>query len=220
MARAQRSGRPFSAKDSALLRRPRLLFVIIDGLLYNIRANGIYTLYIPHGEVLKHILTITYDEKHYFGEEYILYDLQGLSISNKTYIVKLYIKYCPIYQLNAIDRQLLIGNYQLVRPSDILPIQVIAIDFIVGLPVVKAASTLQQLENKPEYNTLLIVSCKSSKRTLLLPGHSTYLAKDQGRLLLRYLLLSDQGIPIAIISNRDRKFTSSLQKGIQKQLDI
>ena len=86
-----------STKDSALLRRPRLLFVIIDGLLYNIRANGIYTLYIPYSEVLKHILAITYDEKHYFGKERILYDLQGLSISNRTYIVKSYIKHCPIY---------------------------------------------------------------------------------------------------------------------------
>ena len=148
----------------------------------------------------------------------MLYDLQGLSISNKTYIVKSYVKHCPIYQLNVIDRQPPIGNYQLVRPSDILPIQVIAIDFIVGLPAIKAASTLQQLENKPEYNTLLIVSYKSSKYTLLLPGHLIYSTKDQGRLLLQYLLLSNQDIPIAIISNRDRKFTSLLQKGIQKQL--
>ena len=84
---------------------------MIDGLLYNIRANGIYALYIPYSEVLKCILAITYDEKYYFGEERILYNLQGLSISNKTYIVKAYIKHCPIYQLNAIDRQLPIGNY-------------------------------------------------------------------------------------------------------------
>ena len=77
---------------------------MIDGLLYNIRANGIYTLYVPHSEVLKYILAIIYNEKHYFGKECILYDLRGLSISNKTYVVKSYIKYCPIYQLNATDR--------------------------------------------------------------------------------------------------------------------
>ena len=68
-------------------------------------------LYVPRGEVLKHVLAATYDEKHYFGEEHILYDLYSLSISNKTYIVKSYIKHCPIYQLNIIDRQLPIGNY-------------------------------------------------------------------------------------------------------------
>ena len=79
------------------MRCPGLLFVIIDGLLYNIRANGIRTLYIPYSEVLKRILVVTYDKKHYFSEERILYDLQSLSISNKTYIVKLYVKYCPIY---------------------------------------------------------------------------------------------------------------------------
>ena len=99
-------------------------------------------LYVLRSEVLKCILVATHDEKHYFGEERILYDLQGLSISNKTYIVKAYVKYCPIYQLNVIDRQLPIGNYQLVRPSDTLPIRVIAIDFIVGLPAVKVAGTL------------------------------------------------------------------------------
>ena len=68
-------------------------------------------LYVPRGEVLKRILAVIYDEKYHFGEEYILYDLRGLSISNKTYIVKAYVKYCPMYQLNAIDRQLSIGNY-------------------------------------------------------------------------------------------------------------
>ena len=77
---------------------------MIDSLLYNIRADSIYTLYVPRGEVLKRILAATYDEKHYFDEECMLYDLQGLSISNKTYMVKAYVKHCPIYQLNVIDR--------------------------------------------------------------------------------------------------------------------
>ena len=70
---------------------------MINSLLYNIRADGIYVLCVPYGEVLKRILATTYNEKYHFGEEYILYDLRGLSISNKTYIVKAYIKYCPIY---------------------------------------------------------------------------------------------------------------------------
>ena len=79
------------------MRRPGLPFVIIDGLLYNIRANGTRVLYIPYSEVLKRILAVTYNKKYYFGEERMLYDLRGLSISNKTYIVKSYVKHCPIY---------------------------------------------------------------------------------------------------------------------------
>ena len=70
---------------------------MIDGLLYNIRADGTYTLYVPCSEVLKRVLIVTYDEKYHFGEERILYDLHGLSISNKTHIVKSYVKHCPIY---------------------------------------------------------------------------------------------------------------------------
>ena len=79
------------------MRRPGLLFVMIDGLLYNIRADSIYALYVPRGEVLKRVLAATYDEKYYFGEERMLYDLYSLSISNKTYVVKSYVKYCPVY---------------------------------------------------------------------------------------------------------------------------
>ena len=84
---------------------------MIDGLLYNIRADGIRALYIPCSEVLKHVLAITYNEKYYFGEERMLYNLRGLSISNKTYIVKSYVKHCPMYKLNVTDRQPPIGNY-------------------------------------------------------------------------------------------------------------
>ena len=84
---------------------------MIDSLLYNIRANSIRALYVPHSEVLKRILATIYNKKHHFGKERILYDLRGLSISNKTYIVKSYVKHCPIYQLNAIDRQLPARNY-------------------------------------------------------------------------------------------------------------
>ena len=70
---------------------------MIDGLLYNIRADGICALYVPCSKVLKRILATTYDKKYHFGEECMLYDLRGLSISNKTYMVKVYVKYCPIY---------------------------------------------------------------------------------------------------------------------------
>ena len=69
---------------------------MIDGLLYNIRADGIRALCVPRGEVLKRVLVATYDEKHHFGEERMLYDLRGLSISNKTYVVKSYVKYCLV----------------------------------------------------------------------------------------------------------------------------
>ena len=43
-------------------------------MLYNIRANSIYTLYIPYSEVLKRVLAITYNEKYYFGKERIYYE--------------------------------------------------------------------------------------------------------------------------------------------------
>ena len=65
---------------------------------------------------------------------------------------------------------------------------------------------------------MMTVSCKSSKRTLLLLGNSTYTAKEWGYVLTRQLLLSDWGIPIAIISDRDRKFTSDFWAGVWEAL--
>ncbi|KAF3762855.1 hypothetical protein M406DRAFT_264434 [Cryphonectria parasitica EP155] len=58
------------------------------------------------------------------------------------------------------------------------------------------------------YNLLMPVTCKTSKRTLLIPGHSTYSAKQWGAVLGRQLLLSDWACSRAIISDCDAKFTS------------
>ena len=54
--------------------------------------------------------------------------------------------------------------------------RVIAIDFIVGLPSVLADGTAWQTKGHDAFDALLTVSCKSSKRSLLIPGHTTYTA--------------------------------------------
>ncbi|EAQ84379.1 hypothetical protein CHGG_08393 [Chaetomium globosum CBS 148.51] len=67
----------------------------------------------------------------------------------------------------------------------------------------------------PQCNRL---SCKSSKRTLLIPGHTTYTAQQWGQVLMRQLFLSDWGVPSAIISDRDRKFTSEFWQAMWESL--
>jgi hypothetical protein len=120
--------------------------------------------------------------------------------------------------LNTTDRNPPIGDMQPIRPADTLPMRVIAMDFIVGLPAAPADGSPWQLKGHKEFDTMMTVSCKSSKRTLLIPGHSTYTAEEWGHVLMRQLLLSDWGVPSAIISDRDRKFTSAFWKGMWKAL--
>ncbi len=69
-----------ATKDSSkVFSRPRLLFVLVNKLLYNIRPNGLRALCVPHAMV-KTILALMHDEKHYFSKERMLHDLSGLSI--------------------------------------------------------------------------------------------------------------------------------------------
>lgn len=194
-----------------------LPFVMIDGLLYNIRPDGTRALCIPRG-MIKQVLSLVHDAKHHFGPERMLYDLRGVSMTNKTYEVKKFTRYCPQCNLNTTDRRPPIGDYQPIRPADTLPMRVIAIDFILGLPAVSSTGTPWHLPKYEKFDCMLTVSCKSSKRTLLIPGNIRYSAEEWGHVLMRQLLLSDWGVPSAIISDRDRKFTSDFWTGMWEAL--
>ncbi|KXX73032.1 Retrovirus-related Pol polyprotein from transposon gypsy [Madurella mycetomatis] len=113
-----------TTKGSGVFSRPGLPFIQINGLLYYIRPDGIQSLCILYNKV-KDILELVHDDKHHFGKERMLYNLRGQ--------VKKYVKHYLVYGLNSIDRNPTIGNYQPVRPTDTLPIRVIAIDFIIAL---------------------------------------------------------------------------------------
>jgi len=62
-------------------------------------------------------------------------------------------------------------------------------DFIVGMPTVLAIGTLWHLLRHNLFNALLIVTCKFSKKTILILGHIDYTIADWGIILARMLLL-------------------------------
>lgn len=66
----------------------------------------------------------------------------------------------------------------------------------------------------------MTVTCKFSKKVTIIPGASTYTAKDWAKALLERLAIADWGLPSAIISDRDRKFLSELWTEIFKQLGV
>ena len=94
----------------------------------------------------------------------------------------------------------------------------IAIDFIIGLPEVPSAGSPWQLPGFTHFDQLIIVTCKSTRQTMLIPGHRIYKAEDWAKALIHQILLSDWAIPRQIISNCDRKFISAFWKGLWSAL--
>jgi hypothetical protein len=142
--RNQSSGEYPDTEDSVVFSRPGLPFTLIDGLLYNIRPDGLRALCVPH-KMIRTILSLAHDAKHHFGGDKMLYDLRGVSMANKTREVRQYVDHCPQCNLNATDRQPPVGDYQPIRPQDTLPMRVIAMDFIVGLPTVSAKTPAEEI---------------------------------------------------------------------------
>ena len=79
-------------------------------------------------------------------------------------------------------------------PSNIF--EVWSIDFITGLPEING------------YNTLMTVTDKFSKAVCLIPGKDSWSAQ-QWAYALWANVICDWGLPMAIISDRDSKFTGS-----------
>lgn len=86
------------------------------------------------------------------------------------------------------------------------PFYTVTIDFIVGLPEADG------------FDAVLTVTCKSSKRILLVPGRADYAADTWAHRLLDALLQCDWGLFSVLISDRDPKFTSLLWRTLFERL--
>ena len=121
------------------------------------------------------------------GEIFIIaYNLAGYSGFHKTYnrCMSLYIRHlskrlrefinkCPECQLLQIKRYAPYSELNpIVTPS--IPFHTIAIDFIVSLP-----------DNNPsKFDSLATITCKFSKRILLLPGKTTWIAVEWANVVI------------------------------------
>lgn len=188
-------------------------FVIQNGLLYHKTADK-QRLAIP-SNVLQDVISTAHDA-HHFGIERTRHELQDFCIPRLTKRLRDYINHCPSCERNSTLRTAPNGELQPIR-SEPVPFRTIAMDFILGLPTVPAVAPWK-IEGHDFFDTLLTVTDKFSKKTLLIPGHSTYTAEDWATVLLQMLLLCDWGIPTGIISDRDSKFTSDLWRALWKRL--
>ena len=173
-----------------------------DLIYYTNFDDGRERLYVP--EALEHnIFKLAHNEQHH-GGFHRTYDRIAASIYIR-YLAKhlrVYIEHCPAYQLNQTKRH---KPYRRLLPINKpnIPFHTITIDFILALPVTKDGC-----------DSLLTVTCKASKRMLLIAGQSTWDAPAWANATLAALIGHDWGIPQAIISDRDSKFVSAFWKTI------
>ena len=171
-------------------------FEIEDGLIYHKDRKR---LCIP-SSLDKEIFEMVHDQNQHSGVTRCYHRIsESLFIPRLSRKLRTYIKHCPPCQLGQTKRHKPYGE---LMPIACPPIQfhTICMDFILGLP--------------GEFDTLLTVTCKFSKRATIIVGKSTYKAKDWAKLLINRLQISDWGLPAAIISDRDPKFMSELWQTI------
>ena len=196
-------------KDGNLLELP-------EGLRFRKHENLIYATTLDHAgkqrlcipeSMHQEVFQIAHDRNFHAG-----FHTTYARISPSVYIrglskhLQTYLKHCPECQLNQTKRHPTYGELNPISTPPI-PFYTIAIDFIVALPY---------FDGK---NMLLTVTCKFTKKKLLIPGFDEWTASDWGNVFLVALVQHDWGIPVAIISDRDSKFMSSFWQAIFQKLD-
>jgi hypothetical protein len=182
-------------------------FVLEDRLLYFVDpVDKRRRLVIPR-DLEAMLYRLSHDEKAHQGFNRAYVDLRAsFFIRNLSRRLRLYLEHCPHCQLNQTKRHPPYGSLRPIQ-SPPIPFHTIAIDFVLGLPS----------DNKDEYDTLLTITDKFSKRVTMAPGKETYTSSDWADKLL--VALADWGIPRRIISDRDPKFLSALWKHLFRNLD-
>lgn len=193
-------------------------FEVLDGLLYHVATDGKRSLCVPKGCV-QDILHVAHDKHHHFGKNRMMHDLEGIHFFQKVKHIRTYLEWCPVCRENQTSRQKPLGELSPSR-SITTPFHTITLDFVTDMPKVPASRTFWALPGFDELDCLLTISCRATKRTGLLAGHTTYGSKEWAEVLLRFLMMCDWGLPTVIISDRDPKFTAQLWKDIFDQLGV
>lgn len=101
--------------------------------------------------------------------------------------------------------------YGLLQPIQLpsVPFFTLTLDFVLVLPV-----------SKEGYNALMSVTCKFSKRVILIKDKDTFTAKDKANIFLARLNLVDWSLSGELITDRDPKFLSKFWTSLFEKLGI
>ena len=180
-------------------------FVMQKELLYH-KSNDKLRLCIS-AAVEKNIFQIAHDNSQH-AEIIRSY----VRIFDSVYIFKLskklrkYITHCSICQFNQTKRHKIYEELLSIICSSIL-FHIIVMNFILTI------------SEKNDFNTLLTIICKYSKRITIISEKVTYNAKNWANCTLNKLLTADWELSTAIISNRDFKFIFEFWQQFFSRLD-
>lgn len=180
-----------------------------EDLMYHIdRVTGHQRLCIPPA-LVKEILHLAHGNGHPGFQR--CYEIVSTSwyirgLSNQ---LREFIRHCPECQVLQTRRHQPYGSLSPIE-SPPVPFHTLTLDFILALPTSEG----------DEYDTILSVTDKFTKRVTGIPGKSTWNTAQWAEALIDRLELLDWGIPKAIISDRDRKFLSELWQAIFKRLGV
>lgn len=190
--------------------------ILKDGLMYHVADTGQRRLCVP-STCVKELLEAIHDNKHHFGPKRMIQDLDGVSIQNMSRKVREYVNWCPNCQDNKTDRTKPLGELKPIK-SPAIPYHTVAWDFIIGLPRISSKGSFWAINGHTYLDSLMVITCKFSKKCILIPGNTTYTAEEWALLVLRAFQLYDWGIPAKAISDRDSKFMSLFWQTIFNRL--
>lgn len=195
-------------KDLVGARVPGIPFALREGLIYHVNGEGVWRLGIPPA-MERELFEQAHDLSSHGGYHRCHDRLsRTVFIRHLSQRLRAYIAHCPSCQLNQTKRHKPHGSLiPITTPT--IPFHTIAMDFVVALPPTSAGN-----------DCLLTITCKASKRTLLIPGQETWTAPQWAEVVLRSLMDHDWGVPRCIISDRDSRFMSAFWKEIFKKLQV
>lgn len=187
-------------------------FRLVDRLLHNRDAAGRERLVVP-SSLVQDYLSDAHDDRHHFGPQRMMITLDGLHFRWKRKMVEDYCRHCARCGQMRTDNQKPIGRLRPIQAPE-EPMYTLCMEFVTTLPNVSSVGTPWALPGHDEFDAIMPVTCKTSKRTLLLPGHTTYTAANWAEILCRHLMMADWPCPREIISDRDAKFLSAFWQGL------
>ena len=191
----QRLSKGESVEDEE--RKRGIRFKLREGLIYYTNFDdGRERLCVPNSMEAE-IFQLAHDRQYHGGYHRSYERVAGsIYMRHMAKSLRTYVEHCPECQLNQTKRHAPYGSMVPIdRPA--IPFYTVAMDFIVALPV-----------SVEGYDSLLTMTCKFSKRVLLVPGMSTWDASLWADAALAAWISHGWGIPAATISDRDSKFMS------------
>ena len=169
-------------------------FKLHEGLIYHVK-DGVSRLCIPDN-CQKDVFRIAHDDNFHAGQNRVYRQLaETVYIPSLSRKLRLYLRHCPECQLNQTKRHSQYGEMVPISTSA-MPFHTIAMDFVLALP---------DMEGK---DVVLDMVDKASRQLQIIPGESTWTATDWAHAVLERLQIANWGIPVGIICDRDRKWTS------------